>query len=373
MLDTVILQIPIGYSAITDPDQFSPSARIIERSQGFSRYVNNPTKKDKEKWGYMPRLTILKRGNRIYLKIEFSAPKLLFGNNLDELEENNFDEIVSKIQEKTRNMGVMLWTHQIENAEVISFHPSKNIPLSKGYTSSFAIRELSKINFSQKLDIEKISFRNNGESLQFYSNQHSFVLYDKIRDLSKPLKRAIDKDQTKRQTSLFEYIKNQKKHPEVLRFEVRLSYKRKMLEVLKEVGFTDTPLFKNIFKKDICQRIVKLYWERFFGKNMFLFSVSNNPQNILQIVLREKPRTKIKTAIYLIGLYLLFKDNEGVRGFRTIAKNYRPKNNWATTSRYLKNFEDDIFKYPQHGFIEDIEKSLDEFKPFRIKSEDKSY
>jgi len=35
-------------------------------------------------------------------------------------------------------------------------------------------------------------------------------------------------------------------------------------------------------------------------------------------------------------------------------------------NNYLKKFEDDIFIKPTHGFIKDIEASLDNFEPFRI-------
>ncbi len=374
MLDTVILQIPIYYHSITDHEKFSPSTRgIFNGFKPFFRCVNNPTEADRKRWGYMPRLTVIKRGRALYLKIEFSAPKLLFGNNLDEIEESDFDEIASKLQKMIKEMGVRLWTFQIENAEVIVFHPSKNIPLSEGYTSSFAIGELSKINLSQKLDLEKVNFRNNGEALQFYSNRHSLVLYDKINDLSKPAKRAIDKDQTKQQLSLFDYIKKEKKQLEVLRFEVRLSHRKKMKEVLEKVGYTDTFLFKSIFKKDLCQKILKLYWNNLFGKNLFLFSVNNNPQKILQLILMRYPRVNIGIAIKLVGLNLLCKDDEGIRGFRSIAKNYKPKTNWTTLRRYLKKFEDSIFEKPAHGFIKDIEKNLNKFKAFKLEKEEKSY
>jgi len=367
MLDTVILQISINYSAITDHSQFKPSTeKIFEDKRGFIKCVNNPSKIDKEKWGYMPRLTIIKRGNEIYLKVEFSAPKLLFNNNLDELEETDFDEVIRKLKEIIREMGITLWTHQIENAEVSAFHPSKNIPLSKGYTSSFAIRELSKINFSQKLDLERVGFRNDGEALQFYSNRHSLVFYDKINDLNKPAKRAIDKDQVKQQIDLFAYIKAEKRNLEVLRIEIRLSHKKKMKEILERIGFNDTPLFQNIFKKDLCQKIIKLYWEDFFGKNLFLFSINNNPQIILQKILMKYPRTNIRTAVMLVGLNILCKDDEGIRGFRSISKNYKPKFNWIMLKNYLRKFENKVFIEPTHGFIKDIEETLNEFKGFKL-------
>jgi len=357
----------IDYYSITDHEKFKPSTKgILENQQGFTKYVNNPTKEDKKNGVYKPKLTMIKRGNRIYLKIEFSAPKLLFSNNLDELEEMDFDKVVNELRKKILEMGVRLFAVQVENAEVISFHPSKNILLSKGYTSSFAIGELSKINLNQKLDLEKVSFRNNGGALQFYANRHSLVFYDKINDLNKPSKRAIDKDQTKQQTDLFEYIKKEKGSLEVLRIEVRLSYKTKMIEILEKVGYTDVPLFKNIFKKDLCQKIIKLYWEKFFEKNLFLFSVNNNPQMILQKILMRYPKTNIRTAVMLVGLHQLCKDEEGIRGFRNIAKNYKPKFNWIILNNYLKKFEDEVFIKPTHGFINDIQRSLDLFISFRI-------
>jgi len=366
MLDTIILQIPIQFSAITDPNKFNPNARQLEVYRGFGKCTNNPTAEDRRKGIYKPKLTLIKRGEMIYLKIEFSAPKLLFGNNLDEVEEKDFGEMITRLQSVVKEMGVLLWTHQIEKAKVIGFHPSKNIVLTNGYTSSFAIRELSKINFNQKMDLERVGFRNEGEAIQIYAICHSVVFYDKINDLMKPPKRAIDEDQTKRQIELFDYIKKEKKGLEVLRIEVRLSDSDKMKEILKEVGFEEEPKPKNIFKKDLCQKIVKLYWEKLFKGNMFLFSVNNNPQMILQKILMKYPKTNIRTAVMLVGLYQLCKDEEGIRGFRSIAKNYKPKFNWVRLNNYLRKFEDEVFTQPTHGFIKDIEESLDNFEAFRL-------
>jgi len=193
------------------------------------------------------------------LKIQFSAPKLLFNNNLDELQESDFDEVVKVLQEKLADMGVGIWTKNIENAEIHSFHPSKNIVLSKGYTSTLAIRELNKIDTSKRFDVDVKNYRNNGQALQYYTNSHAFVLYDKITDLKKPAKRAIDKNQTKQQLSIFNFIKEQKSHLEVLRLEIRLSRRKKMNEVLKAVGYSANPMFKEIFEEKLCQKILHLY------------------------------------------------------------------------------------------------------------------
>ena len=372
MLDTVILEPKIDIACITDFSKFRTTKETIMRCfSGFTQWKNNPSKEDWNTGIYKPRLTLNKRGRKFYLKIEFSAPKLLFGNNLEELEENDFDEVIERLRKTILEMGVMLWSYQIENAKVISFHPSKNMPLSKGYTSSFAIRELPKINLNQKYDITRVVYRNNGEELQIYSNRNSCVFYDKINDLDKPAKRATDKDQTLQQFSLFEQIKKEKINLEILRMEVRLSERKKMNEILEKLGYSQNPKFKDIFKKDICQRIVKLYWNDFFNKDQFLFSVNNNPQKALHLILQKYPKTKPKTAVLLVGLNLLCKDDEGIRGLRSILQNYSPKSGWTPLKNYLKKFEDNIFKQPQHGFIKDIEKAITEFESFKLKNNQK--
>lgn len=373
MLDTVILQIPINYSDIIDHNQFSPSAKIFEYIWGYFRCVNNPTAIDEEMGVYKPKLTITRRGREIYLKTEFSAPKLIFGNNLDEIEKSHFDEIVFKLRKLIEEMGVRLWSWQIEKAEVLSFHPSKNILLSKGYNSLFAIRELFKIDVSKKFDITKVKYSNGGEELQIYSNSNSLVFYDKIKDLNKPAKRAIDKDQTLQQFSLFDCIKNQEKRIEILRMEARLSKKRKMNEVLTQLGYSKNPTFKDIFKKELCQRILKHYWDYFFSDNLFLFSVQNEPQKILNEILKQNPRIGIKKAIYQMGFLILCKDDEGMKGFRNIAELYKPKTNWTNLKKWLANYQDKINAIPMHGFIEDIERAITEFKAFRLSKKDNNY
>lgn len=369
MLDTIILKIPKNSYWITDYKKFGTTKEAMQNfSAGFACYKNNPTKADKASGIYKPCLTIFRRGIEFDLQIQFSAPKLLFNNNLDELEQSDFDKVVKTLKERLTDMGVNVLTQNIENANITSFHPSKNIPLSKGYTASFTIRELAKINLNQKLDLERVSFRNNGEALQFYANRHSLVLYDKINDLNKPTKRAIDKNQTKQQSSLFDFMPI-KKQIEILRFEIRLSHRTKMKEVLKKIGYTENPIFKDIFKKNICQKILKLYWDNFFAKDLFLFSINNNPQKILQLILQKYQKTKPKTAVFLVGLMTLCKDDEGIRGLRTIINS----KSWTPLRNYLNKFEDNIFKQPQHGFIKDIEKNLNEFNTFRLEKETRSY
>lgn len=263
-------------------------------------------------------------------------------------------------------MGIKIFSIFLEKAPVSGFQPAKNIPLNGGYTVILALRELSKIDINKKFDIEKIKFRNGGEALQIYTNSHSFVFYDKINDLNKPKGRAMCKDQTPQQFSLFEQIRKEEIKLEVLRMEVRLSKKRKMNEVLEKLGYPQNPTFKDIFKKELCQKILRHYWDYFFNDNLFLFDVRNNPQTILNLILKINPKIGIKKAIYQTGFLTLCKDDEGMRGFRNIAQLHKPKTNWTDLKKWLTDYQTELNAIPLHGFIRDTEENLDNFEAFRL-------
>lgn len=89
MIDTVALMINSSLFANFSKDGFFKQT-VVSGNKVFSKYIRNPSKKEKEQFGYLPRLTLLSRGNEEMVKIEFSAPKLIFGNNFDELEEKRF-------------------------------------------------------------------------------------------------------------------------------------------------------------------------------------------------------------------------------------------------------------------------------------------
>jgi len=368
MLDTVILEPQIDISCITDFSKFGTTkeALLSYYSSGFNQWVNNPTKEDWKAGIYKPRLTLNKRAGKFFLRIEFSASNLLFKNSLEEVEEKDFEAEIEILQKRLEEMGVEMFKIFLEKAPVSGFDPAKNIPLSGGYTAILSLRELSKIDISKKFDIGKIKFSNGGESLQIYTNSHSFVFYDKINDLNKPQKRAMSKNQTLQQFSLFEQIRKEQINLEVLRMEVRLRKKRKMNEVLEKLGYPQNPTFKDIFKKELCQKILNHYWDYFFNDNLFLFDVRNNPQTILNLILKRNPKIGIKKAIYQTGFLTLCKDDEGMRGFRNIAQLYKPKTNWTNLKKWLTNYQTELNAIPLHGFIKDIEESLDNFEAFRL-------
>lgn len=368
MLDTIILTIPHGQYKIIDHNRFHPSTEnLLKPGFYFTKFVNNPTTADKLKENYLPRLTVEKRPTKngiiIPLKIEFSAPKLIFGNNLEELEDKNFEDVINALSKKLTLMGVLIPPSTLTNGSVSGFHPSKNIILTKGYTATGLIKELAKVNLTKKLDLTKTTFRNDGHSLQLYSASHSVVAYDKVSDLTKSESRAIDKDQTANQLSLFNWIQEQKRSTEILRLEIRLSKKVKLNSVLVNLGHSKNPTFQQIFNQKLCQKILKSYWKEYFEPNQFIFDMVSNPLSILKSITKN-PKIKAKEAIYLTGLKLLAKD-EGIRPIRQVIERRNGIRAWQRVSEGLNKLNQ--IKQPLTGsHIKDIVDSLEKFETYRF-------
>ena len=367
MLDTVILTIPRGSFKLR-PEAFTPNANILKMSGNYLvKCVNNPTASDKRNGTYRPRMTLMKRmtknGDEIPLKIEFSVAKMLYGNNVDEVQENDFERVVNVLHKAMSDMGVIVSVEDIRNAKVSAFHPSKNIELRSGYTSSFVITELHKIDVSKKMDLNRDSFRNSGHSLQFYTNSHSLVIYDKVQDLKKPEKRAMDKDQNLIQLSLFETL-TKKEKKEILRIEARLAKKVKLNAIFKTLGLKENPTFQEIFKKDLCQKILLNYWEELItSKNLFLFEIESNPKKTLEKIFKNRPDIKPKDAFYLVGLWVLSK--EGIRDTRAIIERNATPRTWYRIAEDLP-FLDDISDKTYHGWVKQVYDNLNDFLPFRL-------
>lgn len=368
MLDTVILKIPRGAYKLKS-HMFTPNADILK---GVGNYlvkcVSNPTAKDKREGIYRPRLTLIKRMTKkrdeIPLKVEFSVPKMLYGNNVEEVEEKDFDAVVGALHKSMKEMGALVSIEEIKKATVSAFHPSKNIELTGGYTSGFVITELNKVNASKKMDLNKDSFRNNGHSLQFYTNSHSLVVYDKVQDIRKPDKRAMDKDQNSIQGSLFDVLIDKKNKREILRIEVRLAKKVKLNAVLKSLGFKESPTFQEVFNKDLCEKIVLNYWQELVNsKDLFLFDVENNPKKTLEKIFKNNPKIKPKQALYLVGLWALSK--EGIRGTRAIVERRADKRTWYRLASDLPLL-DSISGKTYHGWVKQINDGLSDFTAFRL-------
>ena len=178
----------------------------------------------------------------IKLKIEFSAPKLMFKNNFDELEDKDFDNVVDTLLRKLEEMGIETRRAYLVKSYIQKIDYSKNIILDDYTTCSMVISELSKLNLNKRLDLNKTDYRNEGQALAYHANQFEIKIYDKIKDLEQDKKfgekRSLEKDNQYqpdlfKQSNYKDIVKS--KHLEVLRFEIRLA-RRKLTSLLVKLN-----------------------------------------------------------------------------------------------------------------------------------------
>jgi len=368
MIDTIILFLQLNQFRITKPYLFEPDANELFKMGVYGKAVNNPTSVE-WKEDYKPKMTLFRRPCFGGLRVEFSAPKILFNNNLDEIEEKYFNELIEKLKVKLAIRGVEVSKNVLKNAKVSAFHPSKNIELSGYVSSTMVIRDLAKVDLTKKLDLTKTKFDVAGESLQYYSNKHSLVFYDKIADMGKYSSRAIDKENTYLQKSLFHEIKEMRRLTdiEVLKIEVRLIGKRKINEVMAKIGAKQDPVFKDIFKKDICQAILKDYWQTIvLEKNKFIFQneKSDKQEEFFDILSKSRTRGSKPTHSLILWALQNFCYSEGVPVCRQMFEDIFGSKSWYSITPYLKEVNEiseiDFEKYKK-SYVDDIEQGLADF------------
>jgi hypothetical protein len=101
---SIKLTLDRAYFEVLLPERFNPSELkppyYSLRSRGNFTCVQNPVKSDLPAGRYFPRLTLIKQqiaaSFRLTLRIEFSAPKLLLANNLDELESSCSPKLIAQ-------------------------------------------------------------------------------------------------------------------------------------------------------------------------------------------------------------------------------------------------------------------------------------
>lgn len=371
MIDTVCLLIPKEKLAILDlAHQGVPSWNLHSDTEQYKKFVKNPSKKDLDSGLYFPRLTGYRRkglSQDANVRMEFSVPKLLFLNNLEELEEKDFPRVFDVLQERLKTMGVVVSKAILQNASVSSVHFSKNIKLEDGYTANHLISEMNKVNLRKSFDFTRSRYINDGQSLYAHTTSHQLVIYDKVADLGKDKKRAIDKDQTLYQRSLFSEVKKEEML-EVIRFEVRLNHKQKMNKVLEKLGYQKNPTFKDVLNTKMAQMVAQEYWKKLIKeRNLGLFSISVSLKDVLRTLYLANKKIKPNRAIYLLGLFMVGKDENGMRELRSIVSKKSHERTWYRIAKDMQIASELITKNKLRDWVTQVDKKLDDYKPLKIK------
>ena len=373
MIDTIVLTLNHGMFTVLDRDRFTPSASgLYDQTYRLGGRANmkctqNPTASELKRGIYKPRLTIYKRPNRqggfdIPLKIEFSAPKMLFGNNFDELTDNNFPILITRLNNTLKEMGVFVFEDKLINAPVSAIHFSKNIPLTD-YTIPYTyIKQLEKVNFNAILDTSQTDYFNGGSGIKAHTNSYEIAFYDKLQDLRKAKtspKRAYEKD-SQVQLGLFETITKRKPF-EVIRMEVRLGKKQKLKQILSAIGLDIELTFKNLFSRDVSQKVLLHYLTAIENNYPPLLNYEyDTPEKFFTDFLINNPDKRLISALKYLGTRILL-ERLGVRGFRQLIDKYSNRA-WYELNNNMKN----LTQVNQVNVFALLKEAVANYKPLKL-------
>lgn len=362
MIDTIVLTLPKSrFSRPWDEKKWD----LFAKTGSYEKFIKNPSKENIETGLYFPRFLWYKRYGPTgweSVRIEFSVPKILFLNNLKELQDSDFDRVVDTLIERMSIMGVLIDRESIINASVSAIHFSKNIVIEDGYTVKYIISELHKVNMRKSFDFTKARYINDWESLVAHATSHEMIIYDKVADMQKGSKRSIDRDQPSYQISLFDNIPK-RELLEILRMEIRLWNKTKINSILSRLGYQKNPSFRDVFNNRMSQAIVSRYWnEHMKNVSLWVLSTQSPPKELLRAFLQNQKTTK--EAIYLVGLTLLSRDGDWLRELRAIIEKLAHNRTWYRIISDLKSIAPILTEIERpRSWVEQIDRKLQAYLP----------
>ncbi len=277
MLDTIILVIEIGdpklqkIIAESSFDDWSPSLRgafvppFAKISGNSASYRLNTTKMDKKLGIYTPRLTLyvqcVSGGYRRLLYVEFSAPKLIHGNNFTEIGVSDYGKLCNILSESLAKKGVHLSPNRLRYAEVKTIHYAKNIIFTDGTKPTSVISHLKKAEVNLRKKTCETKYLNGGDALHIYTNSRGLCVYDKLKELEKARKTEkgnLEKDSWCQQNYVKEFLLAAPKPFEVLRVESRLLNRETIVKVLRSSGISvpDRPKLKDLYDLKVAKAIL---------------------------------------------------------------------------------------------------------------------
>lgn len=383
MLDTIAIKITYPSFMVGNPNLFTPALNINEKTTDFNfgrhrfqKYIQNATLADKQAGIYLPRLTVYKRFEdyrEIYdLHIEFSVPKLLNNNSVQEYDEADFDKVISILKARLTKMEIRIFETLLRKAIVVKAHFGKNIPLPPPMTVQDAISTLYKADIGKTKDVNIRHYGNNGQALYFYASSANIIFYDKLKDVQTPKAKAVDKDKLYLDR-LYTDIWNGEQKPEVLRFEIRLAKQQSLISFLSKIKKEKLKsiTFEDLFKKELWQKSLLAKWSEIIKSpaSQLAFKLERPTEEVFDAIIsgltskKKKQAHSLNTALASLGLYSLI-NQYGVRKTRDkIEKNWTNKS-WTRLSGKIKISATTLRGTPPSLAISEIQSALEKFERY---------
>jgi hypothetical protein len=275
-MDTVILKLhgPHSKFRVANISLFLPELtkrRFSDLSptekQSTRRYLRAFRFEPPHQDAYLPKIEVFEALNEdrdevLYtLQATFSVPKLLYGNSVQEVSENDLEKVVYAFRRALANAGIEVESNSIVNARVSQAHFCKNVLLPTNIRMQEVLAELKRTDISKAVDITQKEFKHGGQVLHIYSQTVERVFYDKVLDALRPKAKRKDKGRMEREREVIDRYGLQNR--EIFRYEYRLKKNQTLKrDVNAALGrpYETRILLKDLFEPSLCKKIVQKSW-----------------------------------------------------------------------------------------------------------------
>ncbi len=390
-MDTVIIKIyGLDKFRITSPSMFVPEF-VIRRYSDLSltestsqtsnrpylrRFVFKPTYQRDE---YLPGVEIFEaiaedRASLQYiLQSDFSIPKLLYGNSLQEIIEDDKDAIFSKLKSSLARAGIITEIRHITEARCTAAHFCKNIVLPKTLRIEKILDELFRVDISKVVDIDSKETKQGGRMLNLYSGTRERAFYEKISDAMRPKNKRKDKGYIPPERKIIEQYKLN--DWQVFRYEYRL---KKTQTVMKEINsalgrdYKTSVSFKDLFTQDLFKTMVFESWREIIKKpeNQLALMDPGDTLVLLLHILSNAYKSgtnahSLNKALISYGLARAIKDH-GAKQTRELVFSIWNNDHPERFTGKIEIAADLMHGIPYSNGIAFIDKAIDEFKPINL-------
>lgn len=265
--DTIALRLKADEFAVTRPELFNPHANdVLLHPKKLIKVTQNMSAHDRLYNFYKPKLTLRNsfchKSLERELIIELSLPKLLYHENLHEVTEDDFPQLIILLRQVLSVMGVEVTDEALKTAHVCRIHYGKNILLAEGVWCDFVMKDIEKANVSKIYDSGHTDYRNDGHCIRFHTKYYEFAIYDKIKDLQQQKKspsRSIE-DTAHGSYQCIDLAELGKR--QVFRIETRLNSGKTIRAAMERAGIAiKSCTFEILFDSLIARTINLHHWQ----------------------------------------------------------------------------------------------------------------
>ena len=253
-------------------------------------------------------------------------------------------------------VGHKFFKHQIAEAEIGAWHPSKNIVFLDYTSTQTILNTIGKLDISKVYDFQNTNFRD-GHVVHIHTNSLAIAFYDKMADLRKTRisdKRTIKKDNLV-QLNLLDKLE-ETKPLEIFRYEARFNGRRAIKQAFPDL---EKWTFEEMYKKSLCKAILIKHWQK-ITKSVDLLALDvDKPFELLQNYIEENNETPQATLAAIGAMNVI--SQVGTLHLRNTIEAKFGKQAWYRIKPLLKSPK----KYRYKAF-QRIDEKLAEFKPTKI-------